>query len=81
MNKQMNHMSGQEQAIKDFMQDCLVIQQEEHPTYHILAKLRKYYDADRTYVFEVNKEYTHAGNTWEWCGEGVAWLSRERSRE
>ena len=29
MNEQKNHKSGQEQAIKDFMQNCLVIQRGE----------------------------------------------------
>ena len=72
MNEQENHMSRQEKAIKDFMDNCLVIQKEEQTVIHILAELGKYYDADRSYIFEVNEEYTYASNTCEWCGEGVA---------
>ena len=45
MNKQMNHMSRQEQSIKDFMYNCLVMSKEEQIIDHILAELGEYYDA------------------------------------
>ncbi|MDO5389558.1 MAG: response regulator [Eubacteriales bacterium] len=72
MNEQMNHMLRQEKAIKDFMYNCLDIQKEEQIIDHILAELGRYYDADRSYIFEINEEYTHASNTCEWCSKGVA---------
>lgn len=65
-------MSRQEKAIKGFMHRCLDIQKDEQTMDHILVELGKYYDADRSYIFEVNEEYSYASNTYEWCGEGVA---------
>lgn len=41
MNEQINHMSRQEKAIMDFMQNRLGIQREEQTTYDILAELGK----------------------------------------
>ncbi|MGN0424523.1 MAG: response regulator [Acetatifactor sp.] len=72
MNEQKNHLSRQEKAMRDILQSCMGLQKEDQAAYHILAELGKYYDADRTYIFEINAEHTYAGNTWEWCGEDVA---------
>ena len=72
MNKQMNHVSRQEQSIKDFMYNCLVMSKEEQIIDHILAELGEYYDAERVCIYEVNEEYTHISNRNEWCSEGVA---------
>ena len=72
MNEQMKHMSGQEKAIQEFMHNCLVMRKEEQIIDYILTELGKFYDAERSCFFEVNGEYTHAVNTGEWCGEGVA---------
>ena len=72
MNKQMNHMSRQEQSIKDLMYNCLVMSKEEQIIDHILAELGEYYDAERVCIYEVNEEYTHISNRNEWCSEGIA---------
>ena len=52
MNGQMNHMSRQDQSIKDFMHNCLVMYKKEQIIDYILAELGKYYDADRAYAFQ-----------------------------
>ena len=70
MDEQVN-ISGQEKAIKNFMHTCLDIQKEGQTIDYILAELGRYYDADRSYIFEINGEYTRAGNTCEWCAQGV----------
>ena len=72
MNKQMNHMSRQEQSIKDLVYNCLVMSKEEQIIDHILAELGEYYDAERVCIYEVNEEYTHISNRNEWCSEGIA---------
>ncbi|MGN1350017.1 MAG: hypothetical protein ACI4VM_03355, partial [Anaerovoracaceae bacterium] len=79
MNKQMNHMSGQEQAIKDFMFNCLVMSKEEQIIDHILAELGEYYEAESVCIYAVNEAYTSISNMYEWCSEGAA--SRIGSRQ
>ena len=64
-------MSGQEQAIKDFMNHCLVMSGDDQITDHILAELGEYYDADRVGIYEVNREGTHISSRNEWCSEGI----------
>ena len=72
MNEQGNHMSRQEQAIQDFMHNCLVMRKEEQIIDNILTELGKHYDADCVSVFEVNEANTHISNRFQWCGEGIA---------
>lgn len=72
MNEQVNHLSRQEIAIKDFMYNCLVMQKEEQIIDHILAELGEYYDADRVCIYEVNEAYTRISSRNEWCSEGAA---------
>lgn len=79
MNKQINHMSRQEQANKDFMHNCLAMSKEEQIIDHILAELGEYYGAERVCIYEVNEEYTKISNRNEWCCEGIA--SRTGSRQ
>lgn len=79
MKEQGRPMSRQEIAVKDFLRGCLAIQSEEQVITHILTELGKYYDADRSYIFEADEETAHIGSTWEWCRQGTA--SRMGSRQ
>ncbi|MDD5954167.1 MAG: GAF domain-containing protein, partial [Firmicutes bacterium] len=71
MNEQANHMSGQEKAIQDFMQNCLVMRKEEQIIDNMLTELGKHYDADSVSVFEVNEASTHISNVRQWYRRGV----------
>lgn len=44
---------------------------------HVLRRLLRYYQADRTYVFEYNWENRTVSNTYETCKEGVLSHKRE----
>ena len=72
MNEQMINASRQEQAIKSFLRDYLDKQKDEQTINQILAYMGGYYDADRSYIFELNAERTHASNINEWCRDGVS---------
>ena len=68
----MTRGSNQEQAIRIFLRDFLDKQKDEQTISHILAEIGGYYDADRSYIFELNAERTHASNTCEWCRDGIS---------
>lgn len=72
MNSQRSNGERQEKAIKYFLRNFLGKQKDEETINHILAELGNYYDADRSYIFELNEEGTHSSNTCEWCREGVS---------
>ena len=72
MKNYSENISRQEQAIKRFLRNNLGKPQDGEAVHHILAELGGYYDADRSYIFELNAERTHASNTYEWCREGVS---------
>lgn len=61
----------QEKAIKDMMNNCLLIQNKGQAVKQILGDLGQYYDADRAYIFEKDKGNACFNNTWEWCSEGT----------
>ena len=61
----------QEQAIKRFLKDTLGKPKDIQTLQSILADMGDYYDGDRAYIFELNDQRTHMGNTQEWCREGV----------
>ncbi|MDD6190061.1 MAG: histidine kinase dimerization/phospho-acceptor domain-containing protein [Firmicutes bacterium] len=71
MNEQRCRMSMQEKAIKDMMNNCLLIQNKGQAVKQILGDLGQYYDADRAYIFEKDKGNACFNNTWEWCSEGT----------
>ena len=64
--------SRQERAIKRFLRHYLDKQKDESTISSILEEMGEYYDGDRAYLFELNRERTHASNTSEWCREGVS---------
>ena len=72
MNQENLNTTRQEKAIKKFLRNFLSKQKDEQTILHILAQLGEYYDADRSYIFELNEERTHTSNTFEWCREGVS---------
>ncbi|MGN0492076.1 MAG: response regulator [Acutalibacteraceae bacterium] len=65
-------LSGQEQAIKRFLRDYLEKPKDTQTFYSVLANLGGYYDADRSYIFEVSADGKYASNTYEWCRDGVS---------
>ena len=66
------HAARQERAIKEFLHNFLDKQKDEQTISRILSELGQYYDGDRAYIFELNRERTHASNTFEWCREGIS---------
>ena len=66
------HAAAQEQAIKRFLRHYLDKQKDGHTIRCILEELGQYYDGDRAYIFELDRERTHASNTFEWCAAGVS---------
>ena len=66
MKEQGRPMSRQEIAVKDFLRGCLAIQSEEQVITHILTELGKYYDADRSYIFEADEETAHTVVSCHW---------------
>ncbi|MGN0981989.1 MAG: response regulator [Candidatus Limivicinus sp.] len=72
MKEYSENISRQERAIKGFLHDYLGKQKDDQTISHILTEVGAYYDADRSYIFELNAERTHASNTCEWCREGVS---------
>ena len=65
-------ISEQEQAIKRFLRDYLDKPKDEQTLNSILADIGGYYDADRSYIFEMDRGRTVFSNTYEWCREGVS---------
>ncbi|MGN0996146.1 MAG: GAF domain-containing protein, partial [Candidatus Ventricola sp.] len=72
MKELSQNVSRQERAIRRFLRDFMDKPKDGQAFGGILAKLGRYYDADRAYIFELNADRTHASNTYEWCCEGVS---------
>ena len=61
----------QERAIQNFLRNNLEKQKDERTIHQVLAELCGYYDADRTYFFELNAAQTQLIDAWEWRRDGV----------
>ena len=72
MKEHTSIVSGQEKAIEDFLHNYLDMQKDEQTIYHILADMGDYFDADRSYFFELNAEHTFAVSVCVWCRDGVS---------
>ena len=72
MNSLSKSMSNQEQAIRSFLYDYSNKRNDGQTIQGILSYACSYYDADRSYIFELNEERTHISNTYEWCRDGVS---------
>ena len=72
MNEFTRNISEQERAIKRFLRDYLDKPKNEQTLNSILADIGGYYDADRSYIFEMDRERTVFNNTFEWCRDGVS---------
>lgn len=70
MNEKSKRVSGQDQAVKDFLRG-LTLRNEEQVIPHILETLGRYYDADRAYILAENGENRLLHNIWEWRGEAA----------
>ena len=55
MNDRERNQSGQEQAVKQFLRDFLDKTKDEQTMNRILQDVGGYYDADRAYIFEMDK--------------------------
>ena len=71
MNEKTESTIRQERAIKGFLRHYLDKQKDGQTISCILSELGEYYDGDRAYIFELNRERTYASNTFEWCRGGV----------
>lgn len=49
----------------------------EEGIHHILGLIAQFYDGERSYIIEIDREKGYACNTYEWCQEGV--LSQKAS--
>ena len=58
MNDRERNQSGQEQAVKQFLWDFLDKTKDEQTLNRILQDVGGYYDADRAYIFEMDKDNT-----------------------
>ena len=72
MNRQTENFSRQERAIKRFLRDYLDKPKDGETFHSILARVGGYYEADRSYFFELNAERTYVSSTCEWCHDGVS---------
>ena len=72
MNEFTRNASEQEQAVKRFLRDYLDKPKDEQTLNSILANIGGYYDADRSYIFEIDREGMAFNNTYEWCREGIS---------
>lgn len=70
MDKVVECLSRQEQAIKGFMRDYLNKPKDGQTFYDILANMGEYYDADRAGIFELDADHAEVRNAHEWCREG-----------
>ena len=64
MNSFSQNTSNQEQAIKSFLRDYSNKPKDGQTIHGILSEACSYYDADRSYIFELNTERTHISNTY-----------------
>ncbi|MGN0678218.1 MAG: ATP-binding protein, partial [Oscillospiraceae bacterium] len=72
MNSFSNDTSNQEQAIRSFLRDYSNKPNDGQTIHGILSEACRYYDADRSYIFELNAGRTHISNTYECCRDGVS---------
>ncbi len=56
MNSFSQNTSNQEQVIESFLRDYSNKPKDGHTIHVILSEACSYYDADRSYIFELNKE-------------------------
>ena len=70
----MNEENGarQEHVIKALLRRYLVEQAEDRSIPRILADLGDYYNADRAYLYQLNRERTQVNGICEWCRKGVS---------
>ena len=71
MREHTESMARQERAIKRFLRDFLDKPKDGQSFDPILARVGRYYDADRVYIFELSAERTHVRSTHAWHREGV----------
>lgn len=64
--------SDQEQAIRRFLRDYSNKPNDGENIHRILSDVCRYYDADRSYIFELNEKRTHISQTYEWCRDGLS---------
>lgn len=72
MNSFAQNTSNQEQAIKRFLRDYLNKPKNGQTINMILSGACRYYDADRSYIFELDTARTAVSNTYEFCRDGVS---------
>ncbi|MGN1338999.1 MAG: ATP-binding protein, partial [Oscillospiraceae bacterium] len=63
--------ADQEQSIRYFLNNYQNKISDGHTIDQFLAFAAGYYDADRSYIFEMNEQRNETSNTYEWCREGV----------
>ncbi|MGN1423782.1 MAG: response regulator [Oscillospiraceae bacterium] len=79
MNSISDNMSNQEQAIRSFLRDYSNKPNDGKTIHDILAEARGYYDADRSYICELNDARTHFSSTYECCRENIPSETENRS--
>ena len=62
MNELVQKNINQEWAIKHFLRDYLDKPKDDQTLQRILEDIGEYYEADRSYIFELNAERTHTSN-------------------
>ena len=72
MNDMKQKQTCQEQAVKQFLRDYLDKAKDEQTLNRILQDIGGYYEADRAYIFEMDRDRKVFNNTYEWCREGVS---------
>jgi len=67
------YISGknQEEAIQSLLELILRKKELGLSLKDIMREAGEYYEADRSYIFEISKNGVHFSNTHEWCREGV----------
>lgn len=63
--------SDQNTAVKQFLHNYLDKEKNQQTLNDMLMEIGRYYDADRAYIFEINRAKDAFDNTYEWCREGV----------
>ena len=71
INENKNSNINQEHAIRSFMRGYLDKPKDGQTLQSILEEVGNYYDADRSYIFEMNDQRTEVSNTYEWCRDGI----------
>ena len=72
MNDMKQKQTCQEQAVKQFLREYLDKAKDEQTLNRILQDIGGYYEADRAYIFEMDRDRKVFNNTYEWCREGVS---------